>query len=248
MTDLVQPGNWDDALHQAFAILLGRPLKEFPDAAYAAYFDACDLGIELFEEGFGLEPLARGEIVQPPFLAIPELGRILQGADLIMPYWSIDLGRSIFKASDINSGASLGVPELDSPIAGRDLGRILIERGLTPRDVSKTYPDIQFRAHTDGSLFDAMRFVTGTHPGPDHLLRCDPDSGIDPGWEEKLAAIAHPLLRDALRHLCRDAHTARAYGAHYSGAKNPWFKDHRQVIAAWGFGEGQGWSAVVQLP
>jgi hypothetical protein len=248
MTDSAQSDSWDDALRQAFTILLGRPLEEFPDAAYAAYYDCGDLAIELFQEGFDPGPLARGEIVYLPFPTIPQLGELLKGWDLITPHWSIDLARSIFTFNEVDAGR--GIPELDSPILGRDLGRILTEHGLTPKDLSETFPDIQLRAHTNGSLFDAMRFVTGTHRGPDHLLlsRSDMDWGYDPAWQEKLAAIDHPLLRGALHNLCRNEHTARCEGAYYLGAKDPHFGEPRQVVAAWQFGEGQAWSAVVQLP
>jgi hypothetical protein len=249
MIDSVQPDGWDDALRHAFAILLGRPLEEFPDATYAAYYDCNDLAIELFEESFDLGPLASGEIVRPPFPTIPQLGELLKGWDLIAPHWSIDLGQSIFEATEINSGAERGVPELDSPILGRDLGRVLIERSLSPEDLHETFPDIQFRAHTDGSLFDAMRFVTGTHRGPELLLkpRYDEDWGFDPVWQEKLAAIGHQGLRDALRNLCRTENMARADGAYYLGAKEPHFGEPRHVVAAWRFGEAQAWSAVIQL-
>jgi hypothetical protein len=250
MTNSAQPDDWEDTLRHAFAILLGRPLEDYPDATYATYYDCFDLPQHLFEEGFDVGPLARGEIVRPPFPTIPQLGKQLVGWDLITPHWSIDLGQSIFQANRERSGAAYGVPELDSPILGHDLGRILSERGLTPKDVCETLLDIQFRAHTDGSLFDAMRFVTGTHRGPDHLLlpRPDMDWGYEPAWEEKLAAIDHTLLRDALRNLCRDEDTARSEGAYYFGAENRWLDQPRQVVAAWQFGESQAWSMVVQLP
>jgi hypothetical protein len=248
MTDSVQLNDWDDALRHAFAILLGRPLEEFPDATYAAYYDCADLAFDFFKRGFDLGPLARGEIVRPPFPTIPQLGELLRGWDLITPHWSIDLGQSIFEATEINGGADRGVPELDAPMLGRDLGRILTERGLRPEDFSKTFPDIQFRAHTDGSLFDAMRFVTGTHRGPDHLLKARyNDWGFDASWEQKLAAIGHEGLRDALRNLCRTENAARADGAYFLGA-DLHFSKPRQVVAAWRFGEAQAWSWVVQLP
>jgi hypothetical protein len=251
MTDSAQPDDWNDALRHAFAILLGRPLENFPDATYAAYYDCFELPYHFFKEGFDVGPLARGEIVRPPFPTIPQLGKQLEAWDLITPHWSIDLGRSIFQACpDINS-ANYGVPELGSPILGRDLGRILTERGLTPKDVYKTLPDIQFRAHTDGSLFDAMRFVTGTHRGPDHLLRFNPHDfdycEVEPAWEQKLTAISHSLLRDALRSLCLTENEARATGAYYFGAENPWLEQPSQVVAAWQFGEGQAWSMVVRM-
>jgi hypothetical protein len=241
---------WDDALREAFAILLGRPLEEFPDATYAAYYDCPEMAIQLFKEGFDLEPLARGEVVHPPFPTMPQLGEQLKGWDLIARHWSIDLGRSIFQATEINSGIDRGIPELDSPILGHDLGRILTERGLTPEDIVETYPDIQFRTHTDGSLFDAMRFVTGTHRGPDNLImsRLDRVWGFDPAWKEKLAAVGHSGLRDALCNLCRTEFGARGDGAHYLGANDPHFTKSRQVVAAWQIGEAQAYSMVVQLP
>jgi hypothetical protein len=247
---MTQPDRWDEALRKAFAILLGRPLEEFPDATYAAYCDCPELAIQLFKEGFDLEPLARGEVVHPPFPTMPQLGTLLKGWDLIAPHWSIDLGRSIFQATEINSGADHGIPELESPILGSDLGPILTERGLTPEDVFKTYPDIQFRTYTDGSLFDAMRFVTGTHHGPDNLIRSHPDRvwGFDPAWEEKLAAVCDLGLRDALCNLCRTQFGARGDGAYYLGPEDPHFTQSRQMVAAWQFGEAQAWSMVVQLP
>jgi hypothetical protein len=146
------------------------------------------------------------------------------------------------------------VPEFEAPILGRDFGRILSDRGLDAINMEEGWPEILLRAHTDGSLFDAMRFVTGTHRGPDYLLQCDPDEGVEPTWDEKLAAISNERLRDALRHLCRTGDSARAYGGYYLGVEDPHFKEVPhfkqigQVVAVWRFGEGQGYSAVVQLP
>ncbi|GAA4720538.1 hypothetical protein [Phytohabitans rumicis] len=244
----VQPDGWYEALSQGFEILLDRPLEEFPEAAYAAYYLCNDLSIELFKAGFDVAPLARGDIVRSPFTAIPELGKLLEGWDLDVPYWSIDLGESIFEASVVDGGANHGVPELDSPLRGRDLGRILTERGLSPQDVYRTFLDIQFRAHTDGSLFDAMRFVTGTHRGPEHLPEYDPNWGVDPSWDAKLAAVEHPGLRDALREICRTEDSARSYGAYYRGARAVYSADPRHVVTSWRIGEGQAWKLVVQLP
>jgi hypothetical protein len=248
MTGSAQYDGWNEALSEGFAILLGRRLEQFPQATYAAYYDCDDLAVELFKQGFDLAPLARGEIVRAPFETIPELGKLLEGWDLDTPYWSVDLGKSVFEACVVEGGAQHGVPELDSPIRGQDLGRILIERGLTPQEVYRASPDIQFRAHTDGSLFDAMRFVTGTHRGPDQLRPCEPNWGVDPSWDEKLAAVAHPGLRDALRDICRTEDSARSGGAFYRGADDPHFGGPRQVVASWRIGEGQAFKTVVQLP
>jgi hypothetical protein len=78
MSNSVQIDGWDNALCQAFAILLGRPVEEFPDATYAAYSDiGPDLSSLFFEADFDVGPLARGEIVQPPFHTIPQLRELL---------------------------------------------------------------------------------------------------------------------------------------------------------------------------
>ncbi|WP_432829143.1 hypothetical protein [Dactylosporangium sp. CA-092794] len=243
------PDDWSAALTDAFAILLGRPLEEFaPDATYAVYYSCSDLAIDLFKAGFDVAPLARGEIVAPPFTAIPILGTLLEGWDLIAPHWSIDLGRSFFRAGDPGDGAAIGLPELDAGLPGSDLGHILTERGLSAGDIRDAYPEIDFRVHTDGTLFDAMRTITGTMLGPDRLFPLSPDWGVEPSWEERLAAVAHPELKAHLRHLCRTEDSARSDGALYLGSTDPGFEPPRPVIAAWQFGEAQSWSAVVQLP
>ncbi|WP_131736055.1 hypothetical protein [Actinomadura roseirufa] len=249
MTVSPQSDDWQDALAKAFSILLGRPLDEFdPDASYAVYYSCGDLAGELFADGFDVGPLAAGEIVHPPFATIPILGTLLEGWDMIAPHWSIDLGRSVFYAGEPGSGAELGVAELDTGLLGADLGRILTERGLTPPDLCKAYPEIEFRAHTDGTLTDAMRTATGTTRGPDHMFPFSPDWGADPEWDQRLAAVAHPGVRDHFRHLCRTMDSARSNGALYLGARDPGFEPPRSVIAAWQFGEAQSWSAVVRLP
>lgn len=240
------PDGWYEALSQGFEVLLGRPVEEFPEATYAAYYLCDEVSFELFGAGFDVAPLARGEIARSPFATIPELRKILEGWDLDVPYWSIDLGESVFESTLNEGGASHGVPELDAPLSGRDLGRILTERGLTPQDVRQANVYVQFRAHTDGSLFDAMRFVTGTHRGPDHLPSYEPSWGVDPSWDEKLATVEHPGLRDALREVCRTEDSARSYGAYYRGAKAVHPADTRDVVASWRIGEGQAWKMVVQ--
>lgn len=248
MTVAPEHDDWQDALTQGFSILLGRSLDEVgPDASYAAFYDCADLSLDLFERGFDVEVLTSGEIIHPPFPTIPVLGELLAGWDSIAPQWSIDLGRSVFRAYD-EGGAEAGLPELDAGIQGIDLGRILTERDLTPQQIHKAYPKIEFRIHTDGTLIDALRAVTGTMRGPDHLFPLSPDWGVDPQWELKLQAVTHPGLRDHLCHLCRTENSARCDGAFYLGTRDPGFDPPRPVIAAWQFGEAQSWSAVIQLP
>ncbi|MFB9445599.1 hypothetical protein Dvina_19815 [Dactylosporangium vinaceum] len=244
-----QPDEWQDALTEAFCVLLGKSLREFdPDASYAVYYSCSDLAIELFKAGFDAGPLARGEIVHPPFPTIPVLGSLLEGWHHFAAHWSIDLGRSAFYAGDPGDGAAIGLPELDTGLLGVELGRILTERSLTPRKIRKAYPEIEFRVHTDGTLFDAMRAITGTMRGPDHLFPLSPGHGVDREWHQRLGAVTHPGLRDHLRHFCRTENSARSDGAFYLGTEDPGFEPPRPVLAAWQVGEAQSWSAVVQVP
>lgn len=240
--------DWDGSLADGFSILLGRPLGDFDqDAAYALYYSCSDLAQELFEETFDAGVLARGEIVHPPYPSIPVLGELLEGWDLIAPHWSLDLGRSLFRAGDTGAGAALGLPDLDTGMTGTDLGRHLTERQWAPAKLGGTYPEIDFRVHTDGSLVDAMRAATGTMAGPGEIFETGPVHGVDPVWERALAALPATGVREHLSNLCRDEQTARSDGAYYLGAKDPGLQGSGTVVAAWRFGEGQAWSAVVQL-
>ncbi|SNY55094.1 hypothetical protein [Paractinoplanes atraurantiacus] len=233
---------WHVALVDGFSVLLGRAVDG--DAAeYAVYYSCDDLADDLFAKGFDVGAL--GEVVRPSFSSVPVLGTLLEEWDLIAPYWSIDLGRSKFRAAVEGDGADAGVPELDAGVTGAELGRILRERGLEPRDVRDAYPEVEFRVDTDGSLAGALAAATGAMRGPGHLFALSPDWGVDPVWDERLAAVRHPGLRDHLRHLCRTADSARATGAFFLGARDPGFAAPRTVVAAWRTGEGQSWTAVV---
>ncbi|MGV9305491.1 hypothetical protein ACWDLG_19110 [Nonomuraea sp. NPDC003727] len=237
---------WDAALSRAFAILLGRPLETFDTrATYAAYYACHDLSLELFDEGFDVAPLVRGEIVRAPFPSMPILGELFDGWDLMAPHWTIDLGNSLFYGED----SGHGVDGLESGLPGAELGRTLVERGMKPRDLSKAFPLVAFRVHSDGSLLDAMRVITGTMRGPDHLTSLDPTGGVEGRWKKRLSTVDHPGLRDHLLNLCRDEDTARAYGAFYLENENPGYgTPPHPVVAAWQFGEAEAWSAVIHLP
>lgn len=229
---------WNDQLAAAFALLLDRPVHT-DTGRYAAWYSCADLGIELFEEGFDPAPLAAGEIVRAPFAALPELGELLAGWDRFAPFWSIDLGGSLIQADTDD------LPGLADGLTGRAFGAALAEHGIDPGDLADAYPTVVFRVHTDGTLFDALDTLTGTHRGPGHLAPLSPAHGIDPGWQERLTAVPDPALADHLRDLHRTADSARANGALRLGATDP---SHGllpgPVTAAWQFGEGQAWSAI----
>lgn len=97
--------------------------------------------------------------------------------------------------------------------------------------------------------------ATFTHRGLEHLIPFDDESVEEAGkkWEEALAAVAHPALRDHLRMHCLDPFDARgvgaacletdewppgAYGAAEAGTS---------LIAGWNFAESQWGLAVAEL-
>jgi hypothetical protein len=262
------PDEWWDALTGAFRILLGRPLTEFdPDASYDFYYCCPAVTDTLFGfnesdehlPGFDAEALARGDIVDPPFLTIPGFQDHIDDWDAMIPQagWSYDLGRSVYRESEPGAGTQVGVPGLAAGLQGTELGRILIERQLTPTHLKPARPIVSLRVPSDGSLFGAMCAATATQRGPGHYFDPEMTYGFDPGWEQRLAAVTYPGLRDHLSHLCRTEDMARADGAYYSGRADAKEADrlaesvlgstaHGQVIASWEFGEGHATSAVVQ--
>jgi hypothetical protein len=140
-------------------------------------------------------------------------------------------------------------------------------------DLNALYEDLEYgpglgvlaRVQTDGSLFDALRAATWTMNGPDFLdplgdvkleqLRWPPAERIvvEPRWDEALRAVRHDDLRDHLRRLCLRGYWAASEGGHYWGAVCPDGRFEglarlaRQVIAGWGYGQGQAASVILQL-
>ncbi|WP_430784132.1 hypothetical protein [Actinoplanes sp. G11-F43] len=224
-------------LRQAFEILLRRPLADFdPAARYAFYYWDDIVSTEFFDEDLDLGLLARGEIVQPPYDGAP-------GLHVPAP-WPVDLGRSVFTVD-------MDVKGFHRPRRGTRVAKILAAEGLTGADMADEWVSIDLCVHTDGTLFDAMRTATGT----DHLVPFEtdiPNFAVQPKWERRLAAISDPALRDHMRMLCLDAHSARGSGAHFVGTRYSGFhwmpEKGYQVLAAWELGEGQGSMAVAQLP
>lgn len=236
------PSSWDDSLATAFDVILERPVRTDP-GTYAAWYCCHDLPYELFDADFDPRVLADGHIARAPFTAIPALGELLEGWDLFAAHWSIDLGASLFFADDDEL-----VPGLTDGLSGRELGRELVRRGIAPPRLADSYPSIIFRLHTDGSLFDALRTLTGTHRGPTHLHPLAPAHGVRERWRKRFADLDDPALTDHLSNLFRTEDSARSAGAYHLGTRNPSPETLPEVVTAWRFGEGQAWSAVTVTP
>ncbi|SBT45731.1 hypothetical protein [Micromonospora auratinigra] len=179
--------------------------------------------------------------------------------------WAFDLGRSIFPVDDAGEIAALaGRPAADllaaarpsggrAVLPGAELARVLRRHGVPPEALAEdgVVLPIHVRVVTDGSLLDALRAATGTMDRAG-LESVDPDAEVDPRWRAALDGIADAELRSHLSALFLDDESARAYGGEYCGAhwpsgSEPIRSAAARVVAAWEFGEGQAWSAIVEL-
>lgn len=259
---------WETTLTGAFEILLGRKLATFEaGASYAAYCGGNYLS----------ETIPPARWLTTTALASSEPTELSGG-----PYmfdddheevaWRFDLSESLFQfdddlldedksfsadfAAEVRSVGLLdGVPL----VRGADLAPLLARHG-----VDLTHPDaerlagrvtVTLKVATDGTLTDAMRAATFTHRGPEHLIPFNDEwvEGAGEKWEEVLAKVAHPALRDHLRMHCLDPFDARAVGAAYletaewpPGAYGA-AEANATLIAGWDFAESQWGLAVVEL-
>ncbi|MEU5159703.1 hypothetical protein AB0G74_08860 [Streptomyces sp. NPDC020875] len=267
------PETWRRELADAFEVLLGKPLDEFPaEAEYVLYHWDEMRSSEIAEEFIGgevdLSAVARGEPVD---------GDRYDDGDAPFGWttWSLDLGRSIWhleeSAFDADGplGDALGTAPAaasataDGPereVSGADFARALAAHGEDLAEVDAeelTGMGPVVRIATDGTLFDAMRAATWTMGDPGDLtpfLRDADEIEVAPEWEERLRRIPDPRLRDHLRMLCLSAHSARSEGGYYLGPREcpaglRWMTGRRghETIAGWQFGEGQAFSAIVAI-
>lgn len=238
--------DWETQLAQGFEILLRAPLTTFdPDATYAFHHWDEVVSDDFFDEDLDLALLTGGAVVGAPFDGVPALADPDEDETLSWKDWRVDLGRSVFLIDT-------DIPKLGKPRPGTHVGKVLAARGLTAEDLAEDLVHLDARIHTDGTLFDAMRHATWTMGGPDRLVPFDPECVVQPKWERRLAAVGHDGLRDHLRMLCLDAHSARCAGAHYVRNRHPGFNGMRKaggrVVAAWELGEAQAYSVVTALP
>lgn len=238
--------DWEARLAQGFEILLRAPLASFDqDATYAFHHWDEAVSDDFFDEDLHLDLLTAGAVVGAPFEGVPALAETVEHDTLSWKDWRIDLGRSMFEID-------ADIPKLRKPRPGTHVGRVLTARGMTAADLADEYVSVEARVHTDGTLFDAMRHATWTMGGPDRLVPFEPGCTVEPKWERRLAAVGPDGLRDHLRMLCLDAHSARAAGAHYVRTRHRGFAGMRRaggrVVAAWELGEGQAFSVVTALP
>ncbi|MFI7465226.1 hypothetical protein [Nonomuraea sp. NPDC049646] len=258
------PREWDAALADAFAILLGSEPAAHPAAGYGVYYAS-----DTFDEFLFPNPWAT------PAALSDRKARHLPDSDGEHPFspwtWRFDLSESLFRfEAELVAGtgawgdgghkgprpfddafaaglrAVSWVDEADGVLVrGALLGPLLDRHGvdLTGRQAEKLngWLSVLLRVATDGTLDDAMRAATFTERGPGHLVsisdRGRPRSAAEP-WEERLGAVTHPALRDHLRMLCLGENDARSEGGFYCDAGQwPW----SDVVEAAGCTVVAGW-------
>ncbi|MBY6307386.1 hypothetical protein CRV15_31220 (plasmid) [Streptomyces clavuligerus] len=201
-------GDWNRRLADAFAVLLGRPLREYgPDAVHAASID----GNLLYETGFRQDPAwVRPEALsgaEPVVWDCP----VFDEAERV-PHF--DASGSVFEIL-APEGEATALPEdfvaaLDAVCFGRrllrgaDLVPLLDRYGvdLTDPALAGNWTVFFPRLVSDGTLLDALRAALDLGHGPDDLLSLTAEP--DEEWAERLAAIEHPGLRAHLGHFCTD--------------------------------------------
>ncbi len=251
--------DWEQLLIRELQRFLPEPLTDDSRRAHYAFYHWDDMLASEFFEDADLDRLAA--LAEPQSCIVAGNGTSGIGWDR----WAFDLGRSIFPVDDAGKIEALaGGPAADllaaaRPSGGRavvpgvELARVLSRHGVAPEDLAEdgVVMPIHVRVVTDGSLLDALRAATCTMNRAG-LEPADPDAEVDPRWRAALDGIADVELRSHLSALFLDAESARAYGGEYCGARWPCGSEPvrsaaARVVAGWEFGEGQAWSAIVEL-
>lgn len=270
------PAAWDAVLTAALAILLGeRPIDD-PAASYGVYFASA--GKELFFPNTWMTPAT---LVDPTPRELPvkvyELSPLAWRFDLSRSliqfdadvldgtnWWTADgvLGPTPFSAefaADVRAASMVGARE--ALVRGADLGPLLARHGVDLADqrCDKLGLDLNvlFRVATDGTLVDAMRAATFTMGGPEYLVPAHGAAHFDKAeakWEEALAAVPHPGLRDHLRRLCIDNDDNDSVGG--LCCEDLWWPYATEYLAdigcelvtSWIYTEWPDATAVVRLP
>ncbi|MFJ1706329.1 hypothetical protein [Kitasatospora sp. NPDC088346] len=203
--------DWNRQLADAFAVVLGRPLREFDaDAVYAASVG----GNLLYETGFRRDAawvrpgaLSGAEPVVWDCCLFDESGRT--------PVF--DASRSLFEFLPPDGAGTAGttLPQdfataLDAVrlgpglVLGADLAPLVAQYGVDLADPSLagTWTVYFPRLRSDGTLLDALRAALDTGDGPEDLVAFTPEP--DEEWEEALAVVAHAGLRTHLGFFCTD--------------------------------------------
>ncbi|SCF20507.1 hypothetical protein GA0070558_14911 [Micromonospora haikouensis] len=242
-------------LTHAFAALLGR--SDLPAGSYDAYYGGDTLDEFLLPAPW-LTPAA---LASSAPVALPDVDACYLDDDHEALAWEFDLANSLFAvewADDVLPAAFLTdvrAADPDMLVRGADLGVLLARHGIDLADESAQRLSYRIsallRLATDGTLHDAMRMATFTHRLP-VLAEFGPDGQrrVEQDWEQALAGVEPPELRDHLRLHCLEPFWSRAAGACHLGA-NEWptgtsaLDGRRKLVAGWEFGESQSGVAVV---
>ncbi|MFJ5924359.1 hypothetical protein ACIQF6_17350 [Kitasatospora sp. NPDC092948] len=242
--------DWDTALAEAFAALLGEDATAAaaadPAARYGAYYASETLDEFLFPNSWATADALTDP--EPTYLPDPD------GPHPFSPWnWRFDLSASLFRfdpdllaatgawGADGHKGPRpfddafvtdlLAVATLDASdgavVRGADLGPLLRRHGLDLAGQGATplnhWLTVVLCVATEGALHAALRAATFTDRGPEHLVTRHDVSSDRPAaepWEKRLDTVAHPGLRHHLRLLCRSAEDARSEGGCCTGSEH----------------------------
>ncbi|MEU3601574.1 hypothetical protein ABZ714_23065 [Streptomyces sp. NPDC006798] len=132
-------------------------------------------------------------------------------------------------------------------VRGADLAPLVKRYGVDLADpaVAGAWTVFFPRLVSDGTLLGALKAALDTGHRPEDLMESEAEP--DEEWEERLAAISHPGIRDHLKHFCTDGDLGlmplteeelRATGLEDAGC---------EAVAAWEDGHGQIDITIVRL-
>lgn len=266
---------WERELGDALALLLGRPLAEYPvTSEYAFYAWNDEISVLALEDHLSadvdLEAIARGDSIDGD--SIDGDGDPVGDNHFSWDVWPVDHARSVWLidqstvSDDGPLGGDLGAAlaaastrhDSEYAVSGADLARVLLahQEQADEVDSDELIGSVQWlaRIRTDGTLLGAMRAATWTFGGRDELVPFTRSAKVEPKWDEVLRQVPDARLRDHLRMLCLTAHWARSDGAYYLGPGDcpfdlRWVSEQPgyDAVAGWEFGEGQASSAVFAI-
>ncbi|MFI5532919.1 hypothetical protein ACIA8O_30725 [Kitasatospora sp. NPDC051853] len=272
------PASFEAVLAGAFALLLGDEGGEDPGARYGVFHADDSLDEYLFPNTWcSAEQLADPAPRELPYgedeYVLGAAGRRFLPAESLFRFdpmlldgtgpWGEDghKGPRPFDADFAAAVRAAGVePEEDGEVLvrGTDLAVLLARHGVDLASVGALngWLGVVLRVATDGTLTDAMRAATFTTGAPADwapLPGEERESTAAEPWQEALAAVPDPVLRQRLRHLSRTPQDARSRGARYRAA-DAWpaatdavAAGGHLLLAAWEFGECQAGTVVVRL-
>ncbi|WP_354637760.1 hypothetical protein [Kitasatospora camelliae] len=222
---------WEAALHQAFEVLLGRPLSAFPsEAGYGAYYG----GDRLDETEVNRDPAwlgraalsGRETITGPDELVLRDGGYPVLRFDASESLFEVDVSSEALPFAFRREAAAASLAGRTGILRGTELARLTERHG-----VDLTAPGLpghvwylwQARIASDGTLLGALRAATGIGDGPQSLVPAEEETDVADAVEHAalrshLAAFLDPDAQDLAFRPASPAEQGEATVACWEGA------------------------------